>query len=231
MSPRQYGSIAFVSTLAMLTLVAAVPAAAQTDEDAQLWTAVTVTGKLSDTLVYSADGQFRLLDGLSRYGHTVLRGSIGVKVRPDLTVSLGYAHSTANRTGKVWVSEERVFEQFTWKIIARPGFNLTTRGRLEQRWSGTGGDAGWRYRQFLRLAVPLGAHAPALVVSEESFINLNATDWGVRSGLDQQRGMIGLAIPLNEAASIEAGYQVQYVNAHPRDRLNHILPITLALSF
>ncbi|WP_337958590.1 DUF2490 domain-containing protein [Sphingomonas naphthae] len=125
MSPRQYGSIAFVSTLAMLTLVAAVPAAAQTDEDAQLWTAVTVTGKLSDTLVYSADGQFRLLDGLSRYGHTVLRGSIGVKVRPDLTVSLGYAHSTANRTGKVWVSEERVFEQFTWKIIARPGFNLT----------------------------------------------------------------------------------------------------------
>ncbi|WCT75739.1 DUF2490 domain-containing protein (plasmid) [Sphingomonas naphthae] len=110
-------------------------------------------------------------------------------------------------------------------------YNLTTRGRLEQRWSGTGGDAGWRYRQFLRLAVPLGAHAPALVVSEESFINLNATDWGVRSGLDQQRGMIGLAIPLNEAASIEAGYQVQYVNAHPRDRLNHILPITLALSF
>lgn len=210
----------------MLTLVGAVPAAAQTDDDAQLWTAVTVTGKLSDTLVYAADGQFRLFDGLSRYGHTVLRGSIGVAVRPDLTVSMGYAHSTANRTGKAWVSEERVFEQFTRKIIERPGVNLTTRGRVEQRWSEAGHEAGWRYRQFLRLTVPLGGSAPALVVSEESFISLNATDWGVRSGFDQQRGMVGLAFPVNAVATIEAGYQVQYLDAQPRDRLNHILPIT-----
>ncbi len=216
------------SALAIPALFLSMPASAQTQEDTQLWTAVTVNGKLTDTLVYAADGQFRLFDGLSRYGHTVLRGSIGIRVVPDLTISVGYAHSNSNRVGQAWIAEDRAFEQFNWTIVQRSGVGLTTRGRLEQRSLENGHETGWRYRQLVRLSVPLGDHAPAIVVSEESFINLNATDWGVRSGFDQHRGMIGLAFPLNDVATLEAGYQMQYSNAQPRDRLNHIIPITLA---
>jgi hypothetical protein len=122
------------SALAIPALFLSMPASAQTQQDTQLWTAVTVNGKLTDTLVYAADGQFRLFDGLSRYGHTVLRGSIGIRVVPDLTISVGYAHSNSNRVGQAWLAEDRAFEQFNWTIVQRSGVGLTTRGRLEERW-------------------------------------------------------------------------------------------------
>jgi hypothetical protein len=69
------------------------------------------------------------------------------------------------------------------------------------------------------------------LLQAEPFFALNSTDWGARAGFDQVRVMTGFSIPLSTKAALEAGYQVQYARGATVDRLNHIVPVTLALRF
>jgi Protein of unknown function (DUF2490) len=91
---------------------------------------------------------------------------------------------------------------------------------------------GHRLRQMFRVTMPLES-APkfSLVGSNEVFMNLNRTDWGARSGFDQNRLFVGVGYGATSKLRLEAGYLNQYVDTATIDRRNHVLSTTLSYSF
>ena len=95
-----------------------------------------------------------------------------------------------------------------------------------------GRETGLRLRQMLKANKPLEANPNfSFILSDEMFLNLNDTDWGVRSGFDQNRLFLGAGYVFNPTVKLEAGYLNQYVNGARIDRMNHILSSSLNISF
>ncbi|MCE7795811.1 DUF2490 domain-containing protein [Sphingobium sufflavum] len=199
-------------------------------QDEQLWVNLTAMGPLSGPLVYFAEVQPRTGDGSSRLDQLLLRGAVGVRLNPRLTLYQGYAHVVVPVDGGRDVNEERSFQQLTAALGKPLGGELSSRTRLEQRWRSDGDGMGWRLRQMLRYETPLRSdrQGPSALVHAELFVAFNHTDWGARSGFDQLRSFAGVEIPVGGASTIEAGYLNQYI-ARPTgpDRMNHVASLTL----
>ena len=205
-------------------------AQARTTEDEQLWVNLTAMGPVSGKLVYFAEVQPRLGDGVSRLDQLLLRGAVGWKLSPNLTVYQGYAHVTLPVDGARDVNEERSFQQVSW-IMGKPwGGELSSRTRLEQRWRSDGNDMGWRLREMVRYEKPLrpGSNAVNALIYGEGFIALNGTDWGAKGGFDQVRGFVGAELGLGGASTAEIGYLNQYINQRRGNaRAHHVASVTL----
>jgi hypothetical protein len=203
---------------------------AQTSHDEQAWVNVTAMGPVSGRLVYFAEVQPRAGDGMSRLDQLILRGALGWKLSPSLTVYQGYAHIVSPVEGGPDRNEERSFQQISWTMGKPFGGELSSRTRLEQRWRSDGSDMGWRLREMLRYEKALDARrqGPSALVYSELFVALNDTDWGARSGFDQVRTFLGLELPVAGASTMEVGYLNQAVNqTSGRTRMNHVASITL----
>ncbi|MDZ7896242.1 MAG: DUF2490 domain-containing protein [Sphingobium sp.] len=203
---------------------------AQMSEDQQVWVNLTAMGSLKDRLVYFAEVQPRSGDGVDRLDQLLLRGAVGLKLSPALTVYQGYAHVIVPRDAARDVNEERSFQQISWQIARPFGGELSGRTRFEQRWRSDGDDMGLRLRQMIRFEKPLrtDAKGPNALLWTEPFIALNDTDWGARAGFDRVRSFGGLELPLGGASTAEIGYLNEYINQTAgRSRMNHIASITL----
>lgn len=216
---------------AFLAVLPGAPALAATTEDEQMWVNITALGSIKGDLVYFAEVQPRVGNGVSRLSQLLIRPAIGWKITPTLTLYQGYAHVVLPQQGARDRNEERSFQQLSWvHKIGR--FELQTRTRLEQRWLSNGNDTGWRLRQFVRGEYPLtdkpkGVAAMAWV---EEFVALKDTDWGARKGHDQLRVFTGVEVPLAGRSTIELGYMNQTINQTAgRRQMNHIASITLWL--
>ncbi len=205
-------------------------AQARTRQDEQLWINLTAMGSIKDDLIYFAEVQPRLRDGMSRTDQVILRGALGWKLTPKLSVYQGYGYIVLPVAGAPDTGEHRGFQQVSWTIGSIAGGGLSSRTRLEQRWRRGDGNAGWRLREMLRYVHPFneeGKGSKALVYAE-GFVALNGTNWGARAGFDQIRTFLGFEIPVGAKSTIEAGYLNHYVNtAGPNNRMNHVASLTL----
>ncbi|WP_242122683.1 DUF2490 domain-containing protein [Sphingobium sp. Sx8-8] len=205
-------------------------AQARTSQDEQLWLNLTAMGPVSGRLVYLAEIQPRVGDGISRLDQLILRGAVGWKLSPGLTLYQGYAHVVLPVDGGRDVNEERSFQQASW-IVGKPwGGELSSRTRLEQRWRSDGDDMGWRLREMLRYEKPLkpGSNAVNALIYGEGFVALNSTDWGAKGGFDQLRSFIGAELGLGGASTAEIGYLNQYINQRAgNSRVNHVASVTI----
>lgn len=203
-------------------------AQARTSEDEQFWLNLTAMGPVSGKLVYFAEVQPRMGDGVSRIDQTILRGALGWQLSRNLTVYQGYAHVVLPMDGGKDVNEERSFQQVTWTIGRPWNGELSSRTRLEQRWRSDGDDMGWRLREMLRYEKPLmaGSKVNALIYAE-GFAALNDTDWGARTGFDQLRSFLGAELGTGGKSTIEVGYLNQLVNQPAGNRrVNHVASLT-----
>ncbi|WP_176595803.1 DUF2490 domain-containing protein [Sphingobium sp. 15-1] len=205
-------------------------AMARTTEEEQLWVNLTAMGAVSGKLVYFAEVQPRMGDGVSRLDQLLLRGAVGWKLSPSFTVYQGYAHVVLPVDGGRDVNEERSFQQLNW-VMGKPwGGELSSRTRLEQRWRSDGKDMGWRLREMLRYEKPLkpGSHAVNALIYGEGFVALNDTDWGAKGGFDQLRSFVGAELGLGGASTAEIGYLNQWINQRGGNaRVNHVASVTL----
>jgi len=223
------------AAIALLALGAALPtdqARAETRHDEQVWINLTAMGSLSGDLLYFTELQPRVGDGISRVDQMILRGAVGWKLSPSVTVYQGYAHVAVPVEGGRDVNEERSFQQLNLALGKPLGGDLSSRTRLEQRWRSDGDDTGWRLREMLRYEKPLrpGSDAINALVSAEAFFALNSTDWGASAGFDQVRTFVGAELGLKGASTIEAGYLNQLVNqSGGRTRMNHVASLSLFL--
>lgn len=133
------------------------------------------------------------------------------------------------------VNQPRLLEHRSWQQLQMPltasegGLSLSTRLRLEQRYPDTGGPVGWRLRAQLRGQLRLDRIT--LLAWTESFIGLNETPWGQRSGIDQWRIFMGVQKPLSRQLNLEAGYLNQHVVRTGPDRVNNVFSTSLIYRF
>lgn len=211
---------------------AAIPsfsARAETIQDTQAWVNLTAIGSVSGDIAYFAELQPRFGDGVSRRNQLLLRGAIGWKLSPSVTLYQGYAHVETPVKKEPSFNEERSFQQLSWNIGKPLGGALSSRTRLEQRWRSDGGDTGWRLREMLRYehALSEDRQGPAALLWSELFVALNDTDWGARSGFDQLRTFVGVELPIGGASTAEIGYINQTIDQTlGRTRINHAASVT-----
>lgn len=211
-------------------MLLASPALAATSEDEQFWLNLTAMGSVKDEVVYFAEVQPRIGDGVSRVDQALFRGALGWKFSPAVTLYQGFAHVVVPIEGGRDVNEERSFQQLSWTLGKPWGGELSSRTRLEQRWRSDGDDMGWRLREMIRYEKPLRAESDAVnaLVWAEGFAALNDTDWGARAGFDQLRSFAGAELGLPGASTLEVGYMNQIVNQRGGNtRVNHIASVTL----
>ena len=176
------------------------------------------------------DANIRYLGDDFELFQTVIRPGIGYQLNDEQSVWLGYA----------WIGEEipelRFHENRLWEqwLLTRDWGDVTAvlRSRLEQRWVSLGDQAGWRYRQMVRVQKPVTGNPNLLWVAwDEIFFHLNDTDWGARTGYNQNRLFIGLGRKPRPSSRrrTEIGYLYQQINVAEdgADLSNHILSINI----
>ncbi len=160
-------------------------------------------------------------------------------VRPGLgytfgnaSLWLGYAYILTDPAARASFEEHRIWQQLLYSRRVR-SLGLQSRTRLEQRFVEGGSDTGWRFREFVKVAHPLGFGGLGLAAYDEVFFDLNDTDWGADPGLAQNRLFAGLSWKPSASSrlTIELGYLNQFIrNENRRDPMNHIASLNFLYS-
>lgn len=222
--------IRYLAALAPALLLAA---PAQAEEDIQGWAAATATVPVDDRLVIWLEAQGRFSDDITRLGQVLIRPGVGYKVSTATTVFVGYAYVRTSPEGGAVMQEHRIWQQATWRALGNGRtVTLSGRSRLEQRFVEGTGDVGVRFRQLLRLTVPIDKQGVQAVGWTEGFFGLNDTQAGQRAGFDRMRNFAGVLLPVNDTMRLEPGYMNEYVRRRGTDdRVNHIASVTMNLNF
>jgi hypothetical protein len=227
-----------LASLTVLGLTLSGPAAAGTIEDFHTWGDVMATGSLGavnpdlNKVKYMIEGLGRFGDNSSRLSLGMLRTGLGYAINDEASVWLGYAWVTYDEPfAKTPFDEHRIWQDFSWSHTYAYA-TLSTRSRLEQRFMDTGSDVGWRFRQRIKVSVPL-AFAPdfSLVGGEEYFANINQTNFGADDGFDQNRVFGGLGYDFNKHTKAEIGYMNIYLRRSVSDRMYHYLAVNVLFKY
>lgn len=201
-------------------------------EDTQLWLASGVNLKL--------DGKWRLSEDLiarfsdDRDGLYQLQSAtlLHYKLGKDVTVAAGYVHSPQYSDGDRTSLERRAREQIAVDNVARiGGGKLSARIRMEQRWRDNADGTAWRIRPYVKYSLPLRGKT-SLVLSNETFLNLNATAFQQRDGLERMRNLVAINTPLVKNVTMEVGYLNQYGFVRGgEDTSDHVASLAINASF
>ena len=222
-----------ISITAAALLSAAMSTPVLAASDSQLWTTQAVNVKLGGNWRAQEELVERFSD--NRHGLYEIESNtlLGYKLSKAVTLWGGYTHDPQYSAGHFTVMEHRAREQVTFDNVTRlgPG-KLSFRLRSEQRWR-TGIDGtGWRFRPYVKYAIPLAKGSKtSLILSNETFLNLNTTAFQKQSGLDRMRNLIAINTPLSKKITAEVGYLNQhgFVRGGP-DTSDHVASVSLSLS-
>ena len=221
----------------VLTLAVSLNVAQAADDDNALWTILSTADRIrsdgeNTRWRYTATAQWRAFQRGNGSDQYLLRGSIGYDLRPDVRLSLGYDYFRTDPDGGSSKYERRPWQQLAWTARRWDWGSLLLRWRLEERDLEGASDTGIRFRQMAQITRPLVNHDVTTVYSVELFANVNDTDAGARSGLDQLRAYAGLRMPMTDKTSLEAGYMLQHINRPSgRDFVNHTGMLHLRIRF
>ncbi|SEJ04015.1 Protein of unknown function [Sphingobium sp. AP50] len=219
-----------IPALAMLAL----PAAAHASEDEQLWTTTSATVKLSDHWRLSQEIVARLSNDRNGLYEIESNTLLGYKVSKAVTVWAGYTHDPQYNGGDFTVMEHRGRQQVTFDNIAKIGpVSVSARLRLEERWrEGVDGTA-WRLRPYVKLVLPFKEGSKtALILSHESFFDLNKTNFQRVQGEERMRNLIAITTPLTKNVNAEIGYLHQHGFRPDADDSNdNVASVSLSFNF
>lgn len=213
---------------------------AQTVHDFGSWFSLNTQGKVNRCddecrLRWWFDGHLRYLDDTEGFHQSIFRPGVGYQITPNTNVWAGYAWINTLGPGRIEIIDEhRIWQQVMWTPKFEQ-FSFLARSRFEQRFLEIGDDMGLRFRQFFKIDRPFRCNSPnSFVIWNETFLDLNETDWGQQGRLGQNRLFLGLGKKLNGAnkPKFEVGYLNQYVRNKPGDdRVNHILSLNWFFTF
>ena len=188
----------------------ACPAAAWAESDEQIWTTLGASVKLTDQWRLSQDVVIRLSEGRDGLYEIESSTLLGYKLGKNVTLAAGYVHSPQYSGGDFTRLEQRAREQLSFDNVAQFGkAKLSLRLRAEQRWREGFDGTGWRLRPYAKLAIPLQQKAQ-LNLSNETFVNINRTDFQRTRGVDRMRNLITVSLPITKVLTGEAGYMNQH---------------------
>lgn len=201
-------------------------------EDGRFWFAYNLDYKINDSWKATIQLQPRWRNEGDNFDQMIYKPAIYYKLSPHASVGGGYEYLLTHPAGRANTHEQRLWEDFIYRFDLPSDVKLTARTRLDQRRLEGKSDTAHRIREMLKLSVPVSAiEGLSLVFSDEYFLNVNNTDWGVVRGFDQNRIFAGVGYKFSEHTNVEFGYLNQYVNKRPIDLENHVLSFTLNNQF
>lgn len=219
-----------VVSIALPLAALATPAIAQ--EDPQIWGTLSGSTRIADKTEIQLEFIARAGDAAGGIYETEFGGTLSHEIAPGVRIAAGYVGVPNYRDGAVSSIEDRPRQQISASFRNIAGGTLAVRARFEERFRNTGNDMGVRMRPQVRWSVPIAGGSPTrFFVFHESYVNLNSTDWGQRSGYERWRNSLGLSTPLAKNLEVEAGYlnQLNFGRGGRRDRNDHVLTLALAL--
>jgi hypothetical protein len=208
-------------------------APAQAREDSQIWGSANVNVKLSDKWRLQQELTTRFSGDRSGLYEVESVTMLGYRLVKDVTLAAGYVHNPRYAGGDFTVMEHRAREQVTFDNVARIGSGkLSARMRMEQRWREHVDGTGWRMRPYVKFTLPLAKGSKtSLVISSETFVNLNTTPFQKQDGLDRMRNFIGINTPLTKNVIAEFGYLNQHGFVRGgEDTSDHVASVSLSVS-
>lgn len=197
----------------------------------QIWTQIDLATKLAEDSKweFGLNGEFRFepdreLDTIE------LRPGVTYEVRDGLSVSGGYLYAVNRRAGPDR-KEHRLWQMVGYDLFEIGEGEVSGRSRIEERWrEGTSG-TGWRLRQQLSYAHPIGETGLKLSLSDEVTIGLNDTGWSP-DGLQENRAKATVKWKA-AGAGWELGYLNQYRNGTggADDETNHHIFVGVSKDF
>jgi hypothetical protein len=207
-------------------------AVAATDSEFQSWTSVGIQAKPQSNagVAYWLDLQLRRT---SKDVFGIVRPGIGYQFTPNVSVVVGYAWTPSFPDEGPSKYEQVLWQQLLWSVPSgKATFGL--RPRLEQRSSSQSefSDFGHRARLWARAAYTLVEGKPVMLVGwDELFWGLNTTNWGAKSGFDQNRVFAGLGLATPYGLRLEVGYLNIFANRKPNNQDNHALSVGIFYVF
>ena len=211
---------------------------AETEPNNGLWmmkASQGVLGSKDSPYRWWLDAHLRYSDDANDFEQSIFRPGLGYALPNHHTLWAGYGWIANSPEMGDTFHEHRFWQQHSWKTKVG-SFGLASRSRLEQRFrEGSQDDAGWRFRQFIKLTRPILDDGPFYwSLWDEVFLNLNDTNWGAESGLDRNRIFAGIgwqpkSMPYLKA---EVGYLNQLIDRPTGiNRMDHLLSLNVFLNF
>lgn len=230
-----------ISAILLCQLCWAVPVRADSFDDMEQWSIVTLDARVTPKVRLYGEVQPRFGDAVSQVDRLLLRSAVGVQVTPSMSVWQGYVWTPSYQRLSVDegqfhdsdVTENRLYQQVLFENKHQK-LKIINRTRLEQRFIEGAGQTSWRIRHMLRLVHPLAKSQKwSWVAYEEIFFNFNDTPAGPQSGFDQNRLFVGVNRKLSDHAVFEVGYLHNPVNVfnNPVNRVNHAIVAALNMQF
>lgn len=219
-------------------LAAPGPVAEAAEDDAGAWLIFAASGPFPDPAGsspwrYAIDIQARYFDIGSGANQFLLRPNVVYALGKQWSARAGYARLRTRARSGATVTEDRLWEQLSWRGAISEVASLGLRLRAEQRFLSAGDDTGHVLRLRASYSRPLNRDGDTdIVVSVEPFFNLRDTDFGAESGLSQNRIYLGLRFALTDRVSLSAGYLNQrFFRNDAEDLENHLAQFGLQTRF
>ena len=225
MRSRPYHRRTLRSTIVVGAALISVPAAAQ-QQDEQLWLQVNTNVPLGDGFRVTLEQIGRWGDSIGGLTQTEFGAILGYKIADNVEFGIGYRKVGAHNNARA-DDEDRIRQH----VIATFG-PVTTRFRIDERFSEQGNGIGFRIRPLIRYNHKLGGKGWGLFASHESFYFPNSTSWGQRAGYDRVRNVAGVIIPFSKSVSGDLGYlnQYRFGRGGNRAQMEHALSFQLTIN-
>ena len=208
--------------LLMLSMTATSAAANELTEDTGAWMQAVAEGSMEiiDPSLKKGriwlEGQTRFDGNWDHWYQGMVRSAVGYSLSDRATIWAGYTWLPTQNIGKPYIAQQDVWPAFRYVLPTEIG-TFTFRTIWESNFL-RGDQVRERPRQMIKLMHPF-EFEPRLsfIAWDEAFYRVNTTNWGGKSGFDQNRAFAGIGWSFNKNVRSEIGYLNQYL-----DDANHV---------
>jgi len=224
-SARSRRHLLLFRVIAASSLFATTPTLAQ-QMDEQIWLQVNTVVPVATDLRLTMEQIARFSDRQEGLYQTEFGGVLGYRATKNIELGFGYRRVDFHNAN-IAAGEHRLRQH----IVATFG-PLTTRLRIDERFSSGGPGIGFRIRPLLRYNHRLSLRGPVFFVSHESFFLPNSTSWGQLRGYERMRNIVGATLPIGGHVNADVGYlnQYRFARGGERAQMDHALSVQLTIN-
>jgi hypothetical protein len=184
------------------------------------------------------EGQSRFDQGMDHWYQGMARVAAGYSLTDRATLWAGYTYlPTQNVKYGTHVNGNPIGQQDLWPafryILPTDYGTLTFRTMWETNF-GLGSQVRERPRQMIKFMHPFVFEPRlSLITWDEAFYRVNTTNWGGKSGFDQNRAFAGVGWSFNKSVRTELGYMNQYLDGsdHIHHTMHHLGMASIFVNF
>lgn len=207
-------------------------------EDSGAWVQVVAEGSLKviDPSLEKGrlwlEGQTRFDGDFNNWYQGMVRTAIGYSLSDRATIWAGYTWLPTHNIGKQYIAQQDVWPAFRYNLPTPIG-TFMFRTMWESNF-GVGKQIRERPRQMIKFTHPFDFEKRfSFIAWDEAFYRINTTNWGGKSGFDQNRAFAGVGWTFNNNIRTELGYLNQYIDDanHNNATMHHLGLLSVFMSF